>query len=304
MNLRALDLNLLVVLDALISEQHVTRAADRIGLSQPAMSNALGRLRHIFNDDLLVRTASGMQPTPLASQLREPTQLVLRQIERVFQRDMTFDALLSDRSFVVRLSDLLAHLLLPALMEQIAKEAPNVSLNVLHTSPAQTIECLEKDEIDVAVSMGLEPPHSISSETLFQDAMVCVMRQDHPLATEPLTLSNFLAWKHLKVSMSPTDLRFVDDILSRQRLKRDVALNVPHWLILPQILARTDFIAVMPGSLAKAIGGSIASLALPFASEPFDWSIYWHRRHDKNPAIAWLRETIAQVSRRPRPGSS
>jgi len=299
MNLRSVDLNLLVALDALLSELHVTRAADRIGLSQPAMSNALSRLRHIFKDELLVRTAAGMQPTPRALELAEPTRQVIRQIERVFETDTGFDPGQSNRTFTIRLSDLLELLLLPSLLEGVGQEAPHVAFDVVHLAPARTIEALEKDEIDLAVSMGLEHSGSIRSHVLFPDRMVCVMRKSHPLACEEMTLENFLGCRHMKISLSPTDLRFVDDVLAREQLRRGVALNVPHWMIVPHVLERTNFVAVMPGRLAAAIGGEILiAQELPFASALFNWTLYWHRRHEGNPANRWLRAHLSRVGKK------
>jgi DNA-binding transcriptional LysR family regulator len=297
MNLRSVDLNLLVALDALLRELHVTRAANRIGLSQPAMSNALARLRHIFKDELLVRTPMGMQATPRALELMEPMHQVIRQITRVFESDAGFDPRQSVRTFTVRLSDLLQLLLLPSLLERIGPEAPAIAFDIVHLPPARTVEALEKDEIDLAVSMGLEHPGSIRAEPLFSDRMVCVMRRTHKLAHQAITLDSFLSCRHLKISMSPTDLRFVDDVLAHEQLQRDVAVNVPHWLIVPHVLGRTDFVSIMPGRLAAAIiGTDLVARDLPFASKPFDWTLYWHRRHDGNPANRWLRARISELS--------
>ena len=297
MNLRSIDLNLLVALDALLSEQHVTRAADRVGLSQPAMSNALSRLRHLFQDELLVRTATGMQATARALELAEPTRQVLRQIERVFESDAGFDPSTSARTFTIRLSDLLGLLLLPPFLEDTGKEAASARFDIVHMPPARTVEALEKDEIDVAVSTGLVHSASIKSMPLMRDRMVCVMRASHAAARTKMSMKTFLAARHLRVSMSPTDLRFVDDILARRGVSRNVALNVPHWLVVPHILERTDLVAVMPRRLAQALASkSLAIRDLPFASHAFEWSMYWHRRHDGNPAIAWLRARLAHVA--------
>jgi DNA-binding transcriptional LysR family regulator len=295
-SLRRIDLNLLVALDALLRERHVTRAAQAIGLSQPAMSSALGRLRLVFKDELLVRTAAGMQPTPRAEALIEPVRQALAQVERVLACDDDFDALASRRRFTLRLSDLLSLLLLPRLMQQISHMAPHIGLDVMHLPPQQTVDALEKDEIDVAVSMGLEHTGTIRRQVLFSDRMACVMRERHPLATGKLTLARFLSARHLKVSMSPTDIRFVDDVLSRSEAHRDVALNMPHWLLVPHILASTDYVSVMPARIASAIQDkALIMRGLPFASKPFDWCLYWHRRHHDNPANRWLRERILQA---------
>lgn len=298
MNLRSVDLNLLVALNALLTELHVTRAANKVGLSQPAMSNALSRLRHIFGDDLLVRTATGMQATPRALELAEPVRQVLRQIERVLDSESVFDPATSSRSFTVRLSDLLALLLLPPLFKRLKKEAPGVEFDVVHMSPTRTVEAIEKDEVDMAVSMGLSHATSIKSEALMKDRMACVMRKAHPLAAKPLSMEIFLDAKHLKVSMSPTDLRFVDDVLARQGLARRVALNVPHWLLVPHVLEQSELISVMPRRLALALGRSSLSIRdLPFASDPFEWSMYWHKRHHGNQSLVWLRKTLSEIAR-------
>ncbi|MGH1569489.1 LysR family transcriptional regulator [Methylobacterium sp. P31] len=299
MNLRSVDLNLLVALDALLTELHVTRASEKIGLSQPAMSNALSRLRHVFKDDLLVRTPTGMQATPRALELAEPTRQVLRQIERVFDHDTEFDPAAAQRTFTVRLSDLLGLILLPQLLQRLGREAPGLHLDVVHLSPSKTVEGLERDEIDLAVSMGLGHSTAIQSEVLMEDRMVCATRESHPAAGGSMGLDLFLAHPHLKVSMSPTDLRFVDDVLARDGLKRRLALNVPHWLLVPHVLNRSDLISVMPQRLASALtaaGHRLAVRDLPFASEPFAWSLYWHRRHDKNPAITWLRAKFRSIA--------
>jgi DNA-binding transcriptional LysR family regulator len=297
MNLRAIDLNLLVALNALLTERHVTRAADSVGLSQPAMSNALARLRHIFADELLVRGAGGMQATPRAIALAEPVRQVLRQIERVLSSEDVFDPAISSRDFTIRLSDLLAFLLLPPLFALIRKEAPRLKFDTVHLSPTATVEALERDEIDLAISMGLVHASSIRSELLLRDRMVCVMRKGHPLTSRALTLEAFLDARHVKVSMSPTDLRFVDAALARLGLARKVALNVPHWLLVPHILRQSDLLAVMPWRFARALRQQrLAIRELPLPSEPFEWSIYRHRRHDGDPALAWLGSQLAAAA--------
>jgi DNA-binding transcriptional LysR family regulator len=296
MNLRTLDLNLLVALDALLAERHVTRAANRIGLSQPAMSNALGRLRRIFRDDLLVRTASGMQPTAQAELLREPLRLVLRQIERVFEGAVGFDPQRAKVTLVLRLSDLLAYQILPPLLANIVRSAPGVSLDIVHLAPTETVDALERDEVHAAISMSLEHSASIRSEALLGDRMVCVMRRGHPLEREHLTLEAFFDSRHHKVSMSPTDRRFVDDILREAGHTRNVAVNVPHWLLVPHILRSTDLISVMPERFAASISHDLLCKALPFASAPFEWRLYRHRRHEGSRAVDWLCQRLRQVA--------
>jgi DNA-binding transcriptional LysR family regulator len=296
MNLRSVDLNLLVALDALLSERHVTKAATRIGLSQPAMSNALSRLRGLFGDELLVRTAAGMTPTPRALELIEPLRQLLRQVERVLDSDAGFDPLTAERTFTVRMSDILACMILPELIARVHASS-RIALNTLHLPPAQTVEALERDEVDVAISMGLSHSTSIRATTLLKDRMVCIMRKAHPAAKrKTISFKDFIAHQHMKVSMSPTDLRFVDDVLADMGHARNVILNVPHWLVVPHVLKQSDLIAVMPGLLAETLmDGALQMCEVPFKSAPFSWMMYWHRRHEQSKANRWLRDNIQRV---------
>lgn len=295
MNLRSVDLNLLVALHALLTEQHVTRAAERVGLSQPAMSNALSRLRVVFGDELLVRTASGMQPTGRALALMEPLGRLLRQTERIFESDDDFDPVSAQRTFTIRMSDILACLILPLLMVR-RPERSGVRFDIVHHPPVLTVDALERGDADLAISMGLQHPSSIQSQPLMRDRMVCLMRKLHPEARPRLTLAAFNAQEHMRVALSPTDLRFVDDLLARRGEPRNVVLNVPNWLLVPGVLKETDLFAVMPAHLAAALmDKELAMAELPFETADFHWSMYWHRRHEQNSANRWLRDQVAEV---------
>ena len=294
MNLRAIDLNLLVIFDALMAERHVTRAALRIPMSQPAMSNALARLRHVFKDDLFIRSGGTMEPTPRALELGEAVRLILRQTERLMSSEVGFDPATAVRDFSGRMSDLIGYLVLPRLLAALATQAPQVTLDILHMSPDRSIKALETDQLDFALSMQLKHTTSICSEPLFSDQMVCVMRSDHPLARAgKLTLPRFLQAEHLRVAMSPTDIRFVDNVLADKGYTRKVVAKVPHWLLIPKILEESNLIAVLSGKLAtKFAAAGLAVMPLPFESEPFTWDIYWHRRNDNSVAHKWIRDLI------------
>lgn len=293
MNLRAIDLNLLVIFDALMAERHVTRAAMRIPMSQPAMSNALARLRHVFKDDLFIRSGGVMEPTPRALELGEAVRQILRQTERLMTSDVGFDPAIAQRDFTGRMSDLLGYLVLPCMLAALSRQAPHVTLDILHMSPERTVKALETDQLDFAVSMQLRHTASICSEPLFTDRMVCVMRADHPLAGARLTLARFLQADHLRVAMSPTDIRFVDNVLADRGYARKVVAKVPHWLLIPPILLESDLIAVISGKLAERFAHpGLAIRTLPFESAPFSWDLYWHRRNDNSVAHRWMRDFI------------
>jgi DNA-binding transcriptional LysR family regulator len=299
MNLRTVDINLLVVFDALMTERQVTRAASKIGLSQSAVSSALGRLRRTFKDELLIRTASGMEPTPRALELIDATRRGLREIERVFDDERRFVPAQSEAVFRVRMGDLHGLLLLPAIMARVEREAPGVALNVVHLPPLRTVEALEADELDFAISTELRHPKSVLSQALYTDRMACVFRTGHPLTGLELTLKRFLSCLHVKVSQSPVDTRFIDDALSRRGLKRKIALNVEHWLAAPYIVQRTDLVTAMWRRMALAGDGDgkLTMCDLPFGPEEFTFDLYWHRRYEAHPAHRWMRNLVGEVCR-------
>lgn len=298
-NLRSVDLNLLVVLDAMMVERHVTRAAARVGMSQPAMSNALSRLRQLFKDELFVRAAGRMEPTPRAFEMAETVQSILRQAERLMISDITFDPARADRRFTLRMSDLVGYLALPQITSLLRQKAPGLTMEVLHTSPSDTLRALEADTLDLAISMALETSRLIRSVPLFQDRMCCIMRAGHPLTRGRMSLERFLDHPHMRVAMSPTDMRFVDNVLLERGLQRRIVLTVPHWLLVPPTLMQSDLLAVVSRRLADKFAGegSIVIRALPFESAPFDWRLYWHRRNEGSNSHRWLRETIGTLCR-------
>lgn len=298
-NLRSVDLNLLVFFDALMAERHVTRAASKVAVSQSAMSNALARLRHVFRDELFVRTAKGMEPTPRAAELGPAVRAILQQTTRLMASDLHFDPASSERQFICRMSDLVGSLVLPPLMERLRAEAPGVTVDIQHLSPEETVAALEADKLDVAVSMHLRHKSSVRSEPLFSDRMVCLVRENHPLASGAMTLKRFLAFGHVRVAMSPTDIRFVDSVLADKGHQRNVVLTVTHWLLVPRVLASTDLLAVMSERAARHfVGSGTVVRPLPFPAEQFSWTMYWHRRYEHSRAHVWLREHLAAVSKR------
>jgi DNA-binding transcriptional LysR family regulator len=297
MNLRSIDLNLLVIFDALMTERHVTRAAARIAMSQPAMSNALSRLRHIFKDELFIRNAGRMEPTPRALELGDEVQQILRQVQRLMYSHVDFDPLHSEREFTARMSDLIGALVLPSIVARLRTSAPAISLNVLHMSPERTVQSLEADQLDFGISMELEHSRSLLESPLCADRMCCVMSADHPLASGKLTLQAFLKYPHLRVSMSPTDIRFVDNVLADRGLKRKIAINVPNWLLVPPTLIGSDLLAVVSERLARRFAsGVLVAKPLPFESRPFEWTLYWHRRYDKSAPHVWMRTLVQEAS--------
>lgn len=296
-NLRSVDMNLLVMFDALMVERHVTRAAARVAMSQPAMSSALSRLRTLFKDELLVRTAHGMEPTPRAVELGESVRQILHQTERLMNSAPLFDPSTSDRKFTIRMSDLVGSLLLPGCMRRLTSAAPGISLDVLHMAPERSIRALEEDQLDFVVSFELSHGKSIRSEPLLSDRMVCAMRTGHPLSAGRMTLKRFLDAQHLRVAMSPTDLRFVDSKLAAQGLSRKISVNVPQWLLVPEMLRETDLLGVVSERIGnKLTSQGIVCKPLPFYVPEFQWMVYSLQRHVHSNAHSWMKALLLDVA--------
>ncbi|RQR55302.1 LysR family transcriptional regulator [Burkholderia sp. Bp9125] len=297
MNLRSIDLNLLVILDALLTEKQVTRAGLKIGLTQPAVSNALSRLRYVFKDEILARTAFGMELTPRAQALVMPVRQIMQQIEALFESDYQFNPYTSERHFTVRMSDLTELLMLPALLRIMRLTAPRVGMDVVHLSAAKTADALEAGRLDLAISAGIAHSGTLSSQTVFQDRLVCVLSRGHPEAERPLTLERFLALDFLNVSINPVDHSLIDNQLANMNFTRRIALNVPHWLVVPNMLDALPYAVIMSERHALSLDDvRLVIRELPLPMEPVTWSLYWHRRYDASNAHAWLRNCIVEVA--------
>jgi DNA-binding transcriptional LysR family regulator len=305
MNLRSVDLNLLVAFDALLKTRHVTRAAQLLGIGQPGMSAALSRLRQTFGDDLLVKQGGEMVPTARALELAQDVQRILRDVELLLSDQQAFDAARSKRTFSLRMSDLLSFLLLPTLARHLNDEAPGIKLKITHLGPDATVDALERNEIELAVSTNLNAPKSIETETLFEDHTVCVCRRDHPALAGLHVLDTFLSLPQIRVAQSPIDDRFADRQLAATGRQRAIAMTVPHWLTVPEIVAGSDLVAVLPASIAQkfARDGRIALSPPPFEDTSFAWALYWHRRHASDLGHTWLREQIARSAAQIRPAA-
>lgn len=298
MNLRQIDLNLLVIFDALMREKSVTRAALHIGVTQPAVSNALNRLRHLFKDELLVRTPSGMEPTQRAEELAPAVDQILRTINRLVENPHAFDPQTADITFQIRMSDVLAYLLLPPIAQRIAVEAPQVHIETVHLSPHRTVEALESGVIDLAISTGLHGSSAVQEQPLFDDRLICLSRVNHPRIGVNPVLADFLETRHIRVAQSPVDDRFVDNWLTTHGHRRTISMTVPHWLSVPHVVRETDLIAVMSQRAAErfAQDPEIQRSPLPIPDCGFTWSMYWHKRHRSNPAQQWMRDRVTHAA--------
>jgi DNA-binding transcriptional LysR family regulator len=300
MDIRSIDLNLLVALDALLAERNVTRAAARLNLSQSAMSAALARLRALFGDPLLLRSSGGMLATSKGQELVAPVRLVLTEIGRLVQRPERFDPADTVRVFTIAASDYVEYAVLPRLVDFLEARAPRAQLAVRPMDFGAIGRHLESGEVDLGILGAAFAPPSVRSRPLFVERFVCVARKGHPGLGERLTVDEYCALDHVLVS--PSGAAFsaqADDALAALGRSRHVRLSVPHFLLVPEILKRSDMIAVLPERLARGYGDRFRVLELPFDLAPFSIVATWHERTHRDPALVWLRQSIADLMSEP-----
>lgn len=296
MNLRAIDLNLLVILDALIEERSVRRCGERIGLSQSATSHALERLRRLLGDELLVRTPAGMEPTPRAQELAGPVRLALRDIEAALM-PARFDPASAENTFAIAVETYETIILLPGLVDLMQQEAPRAALHVRSGSLEDILAGIDAGRVDVAIGTFQDLPERFMTCGVVSDGHACVVRQGHPLAAAPLTLERYLAAVHLRVSMSGAGTDPVDAALAGQGMRRRVSLQLPHGLAAVVALMRSDLVATVSCGAARAFaeGAPLSILDLPFAMPPTAFRLIWNRRFNDSPAHAWLRRRLVAI---------
>ncbi len=307
MNLNAFDLNLLRVLDALLKERSVTRAGERIGLSQPAVSAALNRLRHHFGDQLLVRSGNDMLPTPRAEALQESVRRALGLVEGVLGRGEAFDARQLDRTVTLLGADFFATTLVPALSRELAVAAPKVRLRMLDSARGDVGRLLQDDVIDAALERPLVLPDWIASEVLFHSPFAVIARPDEgaiaaaglaPGAVMPLDL--FCALPHVLRSIDGGFSGATDAALASIGRERRVVLTVPQFHAVSLAVAQGGVIAVVPCQFAEKVAGpmglAIYRTPLPIPAPAIN--LYWHARHTGEPAHRWLRALIVAEVRR------
>ena len=294
--LSSIDMNLLLVLRALLSERHVTRAASRVGLSQSATSHALARLRELYGDPLLVRSGSELRLTPRATRLLPTLERGLSDLQAALDGEPVFDPSRAARRFSIGMADYMQAVVMGPLLSRLASDAPNVDLTI-NTYP-NLEEQLGSGAIDLALTVAApQPPRTLSIASIFEDDFVCMVRRDHPIVKKKLTLERYVELRHLVVAPSGTPGSIVDTELERRGLSRRIALRVSNFLIAPIVICETDLINTMPTRLAQQAARNypLRLLPPPLPLPRFGLISLWHPRLDNDPAQRWLRELVASV---------
>jgi DNA-binding transcriptional LysR family regulator len=294
----AFDLNLLVVFDAVMQERSVTRAGDRLGLSQPALSHALARLRHMLKDDLFVRSPKGMVPTPRADQLALPIRQALDELQHSLEPTQ-FDPATATRNFRIAVDNYAAVVLVGRIAARIGKIAPEVTLDFRPSGTLNILDLLDRGELDLAIGPLAEHGERFSHQQLLEDEFVAVMRKNHPATgARELSLEKFAALSHLEISSVQDSTDFVENALAGRKLTRRTTLRAP-FLSAVRILIASDMVSIFRRRIAEELVRyrPLVIRKLPHASPVMATGMLWHRRFDHQQAHRWLREMVNTVSK-------
>jgi len=297
MELHELDLNLLVVFNQMLVERRVSKVAETLGVSQPAVSNSLAKLRKLFGDELFLRTPKGMEPTPYADQLAESVSYALAMIHSGVNQRSSFEPSSARRAITIGMTDIGEIYFLPALIERLHREAPGVTLSTVRNAAINLRDELESGKVDLAIGLLPQLKAGFFQRRLFTQRYVCLMRRGHRLDKRKLSLAEFSAAEHLVVISAGTGHGKVDELLQRSGVERNVRLTVPHYVSVGHILRGSDLIATVPERLAERLVEPFGLVSVPHPAKLPDVAInaFWHAKYHRSPANRWLRGVVFEL---------
>jgi DNA-binding transcriptional LysR family regulator len=295
--LRELDLNLLVVFHEVFRERHISAAAKRLKVTQSAVSNALARLRRSAGDELFVRTTEGMQPTPYAERMAEPVASALAQLEQAFRPEQPFDPSSTRRRFTVAMTDVGEMYFMPKLIEACARLAPQVDIASVRAGLVDLRTEMEAGKVDLAIGAFDDAPDVLYQRRLFRQAYVSMFRLGHPLGVGALTPERFSAARHLVVTSMESPYDCINAALAKAGIAPDSTFSVPHFAAVPYIVSTTDLVATVPQKLAERAAGpfQLQVAASPLGLPALQTNMFWHRRYNQDEGSRWLRALVAEL---------
>jgi DNA-binding transcriptional LysR family regulator len=299
-----LDLNLLLVLEAMLQHENVTAAARAVGLSQSALSNALGRLRRHFGDPLFVKTREGMLPTPRAREIAQPVRQALALVRASTTPQAPFDLTASRRLFRFHMTDVGELVFLPRMMERVRSLGASVRIQTSQLPESEVVERLVTGDIDFAAGYLPDLPPAIVRAPLFRERYVCMTSRDNPIAVDgKLKLREFLEAKHVFIEALGSGHRIIERTLERHRADMEPVLRVPHFMVIPMIIATTDLVVTMPSRVASVFEGlvPVRTLELPLPMPKVDVSLFYHRRFAEDPPVRWMSALMGDLFAEPPP---
>lgn len=293
-----LEMRLLQVFDEMIKGRSVSRAAENLGIGQPAVSVALSKLREHFGDPLFVRIGNVMEPTPLAKELEQPVVQALHALDRVYTHRTAFDPATSSRKFAICMSDISQLILLPRLLAYLQAQAPCVHIDILPQSD-DIATLLETGEADLAFGYMPQLEAGFYEQTLFRQRYVCMASAVHPRVSDGLTLAQFEAERHAVVGFTSLAPLILEREIARQDIRHEVALRVPSYLSIPVVVESTELIVTVPEKLVQLFAGHgrFKAFPVPFELPEFSVKQHWHERYHHDPGNMWLRQAIFHLIR-------
>ena len=291
MNLSDKDLNLFVVFDVIYTERNLTKSGEVLGITQPAVSNALSRLRENFNDELFVRTSKGMVPTPVAENMVNDIRQALDLIRNSISESESFNPKTANATFRIYIGDTSEYRLLPQLIKNISYLAPGVDVESYLTPRTETPKELAAGNIDFAIDPPIHSDPNLRNKKIYQDDYVLVVNKKHPIAKKKkISLEDYLNLSHIHISKRASGLGHVDTTLNRLGLTRRIALRAQHFLVAPYIIDQSNLAMTTIKSFSR--GRELKVFQLPFKINPLVLHLYWHVNKDMDPANKWMRELI------------
>ena len=294
MQLQQIDMNLFLVLEAIYNERNLTRAAEQLHITQPAVSNALARLRRTMDDPLFTRTPAGMQPTPLTESIMPKVQRALSLLGGSLSEQRRFDPSTAEKTLRLSMNDMAETLLLPRLLERLQRRAPGISVESYYVPRDQLVKEMAANTLDFSLDIPLATATQLNQQRLVNDRYLCMLRADHPLADQTsLTLEQYLQLEHIHVSSRRSGPGLVDIALNKLGRRRRIKLRVQHYRVAPLVVLRTDLALTVPASLASQYSARL--FELPFQIPQMDWHLLWHKSQHDDPANRWLREQLLDL---------
>ena len=294
MELKDVDLNLLLVFNQLLAERRVSKVAQALGMTQPGVSNALKRMRVLLGDELFVRTARGMEPTPYALRLAEPLGYALSAIHEALNEVAHFDPATSARRFTLGMTDIGEVYFLPRLMAVLREHAPGVTVSTVRNTAVNLQDEMEAGHVDLAIGLLPQLKTGYFQRRLFRQRYVCMFRKGHALDRKKITVPDFAAADHVMVVSSATGHAIADQAIERQGIRRNIGLTVPHFVAVGHLLSHSDMIATVPERFAMAClePFGLRYVAHPLTLPEININVFWHAKFNKDPANKWLRSLI------------
>jgi len=295
--IRQFDLNLLTVFDVLIEERSVTRSAQKLAMSQPAVSHALGRLRKQLDDPILVKSGNSMEASPRALQIHRELRGTLQQIDRAIRPKPRFEPGNSKRAFTIASTDYVESLILPPLLSRIQEKAPGVELNIHHLATSLPLEEIENGNIDLAISLSVNTPRRFINQFLLDDGHLCAVASNHPVVNEELTMEKYLSLDHLLIAPAKSRDRFTNHLFSGMDKSPKVIANIPHFLAALHATSESSVIITGPALLLRKFQKTfdLHLIEPPFDLAPTRIDLIWHEFKGTDPGINWLRGEIEGV---------